>query len=217
METPGQVAVTRQRRRIERERHQRRARRHDGDAELLGDAIAEGRRADLGHRQAAGCDDQRLAMHRPIDVDTANTPPSWVTPCTAQGIRHCTPARSHSVFSSCDNVERGLVAKELPERLFVPGYAVTLDQSDEIARRIARQRRTAKIGILRQVVRRTRVKIGEIAASAARDADLFAELVGMLDQQNAPPALSGDGGAHHPRGACADDDNVEARTGGASG
>jgi hypothetical protein len=100
-------------------------------------------------------------------------------------------------FQQRNDVERGPVAKELPERLFVPGYAVAFNQLDKVARRIPRQRRPAEIGVLRQIVRRLGVKIGEVAAPAAGNADLLPKLVVMLDQQDAPSAATGDGRAHH--------------------
>jgi len=54
-----------------------------------------------------------------------------------------------------------------------------------------------------------RVDVGEVAAPAPRDADLFAHLRVVVDEQHAPAALGGGGGAHHAGGAGTDDDGVE--------
>ena len=52
-------------------------------------------------------------------------------------------------------------------------------------------------------------EVGEIAAAAARDADLLGELFGVVDDQHAAPALAGLGGAHHAGCAGAYHDDVE--------
>jgi hypothetical protein len=52
------------------------------------------------------------------------------------------------------------------------------------------------------------VDIGEIAAPAARDQDLGADCVIVIDQQYAAAALSGDRGAHQSGGAGAEDDRI---------
>jgi hypothetical protein len=53
------------------------------------------------------------------------------------------------------------------------------------------------------------VKVCEVAASAARDQYLFANLLRMLDNGNAATALPGFDSAHESGGPCADDDRVE--------
>ena len=84
---------------------------------------------------------------------------------------------------------RAVVAEELAQLLLVPGDAVALDERDEIARRVARERGAAEVGILRQEVRRVGVQVGEVAAAAAGDADLLAERSVVLDEQHAAAAL----------------------------
>jgi hypothetical protein len=44
-----------------------------------------------------------------------------------------------------------MIAEELAQLLLVVGDPVTLDQRDEIACRVPRERRAAEVGILRQV------------------------------------------------------------------
>jgi hypothetical protein len=53
------------------------------------------------------------------------------------------------------------------------------------------------------------VDVGEVAAPAARDADLFARLWRVLDQHSTATALPRDRGAHHAGRAGAYDDDVE--------
>ena len=93
--------------------------------------------------------------------------------------------------------------------LFVPADAVPIDQRDEVARRVARQRRAAERRVVGQEVRRPRVAVGEVAAAAAGDADLLGDLRRVVEQQDPQAALPGDGRAQQAGGAGADDDGVE--------
>ena len=88
------------------------------------------------------------------------------------------------------------------------GDAVALDETNELRRRVACERRAAEIRVLRQKARRPRVDVREVAPAAAGDADLFADDVVVLDEQHPAAALPGLGGAHHAGGASADDDHV---------
>ena len=56
--------------------------------------------------------------------------------------------------------------------------------------------------------------IGEVAPATARNADLFGELCGVIDQQHAPPALAGGGGTHHAGRARTDDQHIVVPRGG---
>ena len=103
---------------------------------------------------------------------------------------------------------RRSIAEQLAELLFVVRDAVSLDQREEIGWRIARQRRPAVIDIVREKVLGLAVNIGEVAATAARDANLLTQFWGVLDQQATASTLSGDCSAHHPGRAGADDDDV---------
>ena len=91
----------------------------------------------------------------------------------------------------------------------MPSNAVTLDQRDKIARGITRECGTTKVRVIGKIVRGTGVEIGKVAATAAGDANLFAELVIVLDQEDASAALSSHRRAHHAGGTSADDDDVE--------
>ena len=54
------------------------------------------------------------------------------------------------------------------------------------------------------------IPVREVAAPAARDADLLGHLLGVVDEQHAQAALAGDAGAEQAGGAGTDDDRVEA-------
>jgi len=108
-----------------------------------------------------------------------------------------------------------VVGKELALVLLVPGNAVVLQQGDEVLRREPRQRRAAELRVLADevLVRRARIEIaiGEVAAPAARDADFFGHLVGVVDQQHAQPALASLAGAEQAGGAGTDHDDARTR------
>lgn len=93
------------------------------------------------------------------------------------------------------------------------GNAVSVHQRDEVGGCEARQGRAAELGVLshKMLVRRTHVQIavGEVAASAARDADLLGHLGRMIDQQHLQALLAGLGRAEQAGGTGADDDGVK--------
>ena len=108
-----------------------------------------------------------------------------------------------------DDALRALVAEELTELLFVISNAVLLHQRDKVARGVTGECRAAKVRVFRKEVLGSAVDVSEVAAPAARDADLLAELWRVLDQHSTAPALSRDRGAHHSGRAGADDNDVE--------
>ncbi len=107
------------------------------------------------------------------------------------------------------DLARRAVAKQLPQCLLVPGDAVLLDQGDEIMLGVAAERRLAEMRIGRDEALRPAVAVGEVAAPAARDQDLLADLVGVLEQQPPPPALAGADGAHQTGRTGADHRDVK--------
>ena len=207
----GQVTVARQRLGLKGKRNERRPRRNDTQTELFGHTIAEWRGADFRHRQPAGGDDDRCGLHRARGrrdapriglerdpIDRARHPPLDVA-ALALGLKHR------------DNVARRFVAEELSQLFLVMANPVTIDESNEIARCVARERRAAEIRILGKEVRGAGADIREIAAAPARDADLLAQYVIVLDQEHLAAALSRLRGAHHAGRTCADDDDVVVR------
>ena len=72
-------------------------------------------------------------------------------------------------------------------------------QTNEIRRRVARQRRDAEGGVGGDEVARRGMAVGEIAASAAGNADLLTRRGGMVQNQHIAPARRT--GAHQARRA----------------
>ena len=148
----------------------------DGEAELLGDAVAEGGRAHLGDRLAARGDDQRSRRQRAAHrCRCRNRHRSCAPPRSRRRGAAATPAARISPSSMLDDLGRRIVAEQLPLALVVPGDAVALDQGDEI---LAACSGTAPTGRISDWPTDTcsgaGIDIGEIAAPAARDADLLA-------------------------------------------
>ena len=112
-------------------------------------------------------------------------------------------------FEHPQHVAGGTVAEQLPERLLVIRNAVPLNQCDEIGRRLAGQRGLGEMRVGREEVLGLAVEVGEIAAAAARDEDLLAEAVGMVEEGDAASALAGLEGAHEARCTTAENQCVE--------
>ena len=62
------------------------------------------------------------------------------------------------------------------------------DEGDKVDGRVASQCRLAEVRVGGQKIGGRRVKVREVAAPAAGNGDLFADAVGVLDEQYAPPA-----------------------------
>ena len=193
---------------VKGQRHQRRARRDDRDVELLGDAVAEIGRADLGDGQAAGRDDQRIAVHGPavaINFIAIGVPdrldgaglPALYTALRAFGQQHL------------DDVFGRAVAKQLALVLLVVRDAVLVHQRQKVARRVTRQGGAAKARVFAQEVGRRGAGVGEIAASAAGDADFFRDLFAVVYHQHRQAQLAGHAGAKQAGSARAHDDDIE--------
>ena len=87
----------------------------------------------------------------------------------------------------------------------MPGNAMGIDKFDEIPLGVFCQCGFGemRIGADKGVSRA--MHVGEIAAPAARDADLFAGGFGVIDQQHPPACV---GSAHHAGGSGAKDDGI---------
>src|SRR5581483_7104259 len=195
-------------RHLEGERHQRRPRLGDPEAEPprgimretrsahLRDGKAAGRQHNAsrieiivigGDAEAIGFLDRRDAMGDP-DIDARRG-------AFGQHHRHDLPCRA--------------VAEKLAQGLLVPGDAMLVDQRDEIVLRVAGQRRFAEVRVLRQERAGIRVQIGEVAAPAARDQDLLADLLGVIEQQHTATALAGAHRAHQAGRSGTNEDDIE--------
>jgi hypothetical protein len=196
------------------ERHERRLRVHHRDAELLGDFVAERRRAGFWNRKASGCDHDRARARRALRgreleahciltcIETGN-------PLHDRRPRPLHAARTAFAHQHVDDLRGAAVAEKLPQRFLVIPDAIPLHEVDEVARCVACERGTAEIGIAGNERCGPRVDVGEVAAAPAGDADLLAELRRMVDEQHAPAARACDGRAHHAGRACANDYDVE--------
>lgn len=196
--------------RRERQRHERGPRIDELVAELLRQPVAEVGRADLRNRQAARRDDQGARTDRAglLRVEHEAVGRRVAHRIDDDGPAPRDAARVALVLQHVDDRVAAVVAEELALVLFVPGHVMALEQPEEVARRIARQRRAREMRIRRQIVVGAGVQVREVAAAAARDADLLGEPRRVIDQHDAAAELPGDRGAHHPGGARADHGDV---------
>ena len=105
-----------------------------------------------------------------------------------------------------DDVAGALVAEELAEGLFVPADAMARDHLDEVPLGVAGQRGFVEMRVPPQEALEPDVEIGEIAPSAARDADLLAGCLRVIDDERVRPGM---GSAHHAGGAGAEDQGLD--------
>ena len=84
-----------------------------------------------------------------------------------------------------------------------------LDQRDEIRRRVTSQGGLGKMRVRREEVLGLAADVGEIAAAAAGDENLFAQTVGVFENRDAASALAGLDGTHQARCAAAENQCVE--------
>lgn len=63
--------------------------------------------------------------------------------------------------------------------------------------------------VLRDIVGRRRVDVGEVASAAARDENLATKFAGVIQQHDFQLAFAGFDGAHHSGTAGADDHYIE--------
>ena len=220
----GQLRVGRPAGPVERQRHQGGARRDDAQPELARDAVAEIGGADLRDRQAAGGDDHvprqdRSAIGQEL-IARARCLRRWARAVVKRadrsdgaGLPALDAAGLALAQQHLDEVLGRSVAEQLALVLLVEGDAVSLHQRDEVLRRVARQGRAAEVRVVAQEVlvrcARVEVAVGEVAAPAARDADLLGDLVAVVDQQDLKSELAGHARAEQAGRARADDDHIE--------
>ncbi len=186
---------------LEGQRHQRRPRLGDGEAELLGKAVGEPGRTHLGDRLAAGRQNQRPRRDVPGRKPQMEAAVAAIHSLHLGAELERRPGLAQLRRQEVDDLHRRAVAEELAEGLFVESDAVGSHQPDEMLRRIAGERRERETRIGRQEPlarqRRGGVHIGEVAAAAARDADFLARRPGVVDHQHGAAALAGLDGGHH--------------------
>ncbi len=137
---------------------------------------------------------------KPSDVFSIDVT-SWPQP-------QCPAGAPQLAHQHLDNLFGRAVAEQLTQGLLMPGDPVTIDQGGEVGGRVAAQRRDAEPGVFGQEGGGRGARIGEVAAAAAGDADLLAGGRGVVEQQHAPAALGRLNGAHQPRRAGADHQDI---------
>ncbi len=108
-----------------------------------------------------------------------------------------------------DDVFRGYVTKQLPQRLFMPCEAVVIYQRYKIPLRVTLERGFAEVTIPADEVLRAGVHVCEIAAPAARNPDLFTRRLCVIDDQHVWSRM---GRAHHASSTCANDQSFYLHT-----
>ena len=203
----GEVRVVRAVLRLPGERNQCGAARLDGETELRGDAICEIRRAHLWNGEAAGGDDEcGRAVVRRRSVDDETFAVAHLGDVLVEDDADAGGAALR--FEHGDDVARGAIAEELAEGLLVIGDAVFLDQRDEVAGRVAGERGLREVRVGGEEVLGCAVEVGEVAAAAAGDEDLFADAIGMIEKEDAAAALACLDGSHKPCRACAEYEKI---------
>ncbi len=108
-----------------------------------------------------------------------------------------------------DNVAGGAVAEELAEGLFVVGNAVALDEGDEVLGDVAGEGGAGEVGVFGEEVFGGGAEIGEVGAASSGDEDLFADSVGVVEDEDAGVAVTGFDGAHEACGSGSEDGYVD--------
>ena len=90
----------------------------------------------------------------------------------------------------------------------MPGQPVFGHQVAEIPGRVTGQGRLGEMRVLRQEARGLGFEIGEVAAPAARYANLFCWLAGVIDDAHTSAALGCPGAAEQASRASANDEDV---------
>ena len=108
-----------------------------------------------------------------------------------------------------EDLTGGVIAEELAERFLVPLDSVALDEFEEVLWLVEGERGFCEVRVCGDEVFRAAVDIGEVASAAAGDEDFAAGLGIVFEEKDAAIALSSDGGAHEPGGACAEHDDIE--------
>jgi hypothetical protein len=111
-------------------------------------------------------------------------------------------------FEHGNDVACGAIAEELTEGLLVIRNVVPLDECDEIARCVTGERGAGEVRIGGEELFGGAAEVGEIAAAAAGDQDLFADAIGVIEDKDAAATLACGDGGHETRCASAEDEDV---------
>ncbi len=203
------------------QRDEGRARLDDLQAELPGQVIGITGRTHFRDARPAGCDDQARGgkgLAAACDVELGAVMGDALDRLAQRDLDRSTRADGLVAFveQHRDDLPRRAVAEQLAQRLFMPGDAISLDQSRKSAACSGPAPTWRNAGWPTGSVGRG-ADIGEVAPPAARDEDLLPRRIGMVDDHNAPPPLPGGRRRHKPRRPCAEDDCVILLHGGGLG
>ena len=121
----------------------------------------------------------------------------------------CDSRRPAFGFEHLDNIAGGMIAEKLAQCFLVVRDAMLLDQSDEVRRRVPRQRGFREVRIGGDEILRAAIQVCEIAAASAGDENFLAGAIGPLQDRDAPAALAGLDRAHQSRSAGAQNQGIE--------
>ena len=102
----------------------------------------------------------------------------------------------------------GAITEQLAKGLLVVGDVVRFNESDELFGGVAREGGLGEVRVFGEEVFRAGMEVGEITATSARDEDLFAGAIGVIEQDDASAAAAGLDRAHETCCAGPDDHNL---------
>ena len=184
----------------------------EGVAEAGGDLVTDAGGAHLGDGEAAGGDDDGLRGEGAcggFDRETGAGRGCGFHGEDADAGAEVDRRFSALAFEEGDDALGGVVAEELAEGLLVVADVVLFDQRDDVGGGEAGQRGAGEVRVGGEEVFSGGVDVGEVAAAASGDEDFAAGALAVLEQKDAATAAAGFEGAHHARGAGAEDDDVE--------
>jgi hypothetical protein len=186
----------------------------DAQAELAGDVMGQSGGAHFRDRLAAGGQHEIAAgdgLTDPFAVEVQGKAGVGLAQVAQRGLQpEFGPGAVQLGEQHGDDLFRRAVAKELPQGLFVPCYAVAVHQVDEIPLGIAGQGGFGEMRVFREEVLGARVQVGEVAAAAAGNADFISGRAGVIDQQDTGPGMRG---AHQAGGTGAEYDGSKLHAG----
>lgn len=104
---------------------------------------------------------------------------------------------------------RRAITEELAKRFLVIRNAVLFYQANKVHGGVRRQRGFGEVRISGNEVFRLAMKVGEVAAAAARNQNLFADASGPLEHGNTPSPLPCLNGAHEASRSTTQNDDIK--------
>ena len=107
-----------------------------------------------------------------------------------------------------EDAAAALVGEDLSEVFFVPGDAARAEPVEDVLRAVAGKGGAREVRVVAVVGVGAGAGVGEVATTAAGNADFCAEVGVVVEQQHAQAAVGGVDGAVGAGGTGADDDGV---------